>query len=124
MSVRRSVVVCAVASVVSVTAACSKKPEPQFDKDKAPAAEAPKNTEPTPVPTPAPTEPARPATTREPTSPDPIGGKFSLAEATAELPKKGKLLATIETDEGTLECKLFDDKAPITVANFVGLARG
>ncbi|MET0341057.1 MAG: peptidylprolyl isomerase [Polyangiales bacterium] len=121
MTVRRSMIVGALAlSAV----ACSKKTEPQFDKDKAPAAETPKNTEPAAEPTPAPTPPAQPAITREPTSPDPIGGKFSLAEATAELPKKGALHASIETDEGTLDCKLFDDKAPITVANFVGLARG
>jgi cyclophilin family peptidyl-prolyl cis-trans isomerase len=33
-------------------------------------------------------------------------------------------MATIETDLGSLECKMFADKAPITVANFVGLARG
>ena len=33
-------------------------------------------------------------------------------------------MATIETDLGSLDCKLFEDKAPITVANFVGLARG
>src|SRR6185437_14336634 len=34
------------------------------------------------------------------------------------------LVATIDTSMGKLECKLFADKAPITVANFVGLARG
>jgi peptidyl-prolyl cis-trans isomerase A (cyclophilin A) len=28
------------------------------------------------------------------------------------------------TDKGTLKCELWPDKAPITVANFVGLARG
>ncbi len=55
---------------------------------------------------------------------DPLGGKFSLADATAGLPEKGKLTATMKTSKGTLECELFEDKAPITVANFVGLARG
>jgi peptidyl-prolyl cis-trans isomerase A (cyclophilin A) len=61
---------------------------------------------------------------RKPTSPDPLSGKFSLADATAGLPGKGALRATIDTGYGKLECKLFDDKAPNTVANFVGLARG
>jgi peptidyl-prolyl cis-trans isomerase A (cyclophilin A) len=55
---------------------------------------------------------------------DPLGGKFSLADATKDLPKKGAILATIETSMGKLECKLFDDKAPNTVANFIGLATG
>ncbi|MEI9949561.1 MAG: peptidylprolyl isomerase [Pseudomonadota bacterium] len=34
------------------------------------------------------------------------------------------MVAEIETDQGKLICDLYDDKAPITVANFVGLARG
>jgi peptidyl-prolyl cis-trans isomerase A (cyclophilin A) len=34
------------------------------------------------------------------------------------------LVAEIQTDLGTLECELWDEVAPITVANFVGLARG
>jgi peptidyl-prolyl cis-trans isomerase A (cyclophilin A) len=55
---------------------------------------------------------------------DPHGGKFSLEEATVGLPAKGKLVADIETELGKLSCELYDDKAPITVANFVGLARG
>ncbi|MBN2195481.1 MAG: peptidylprolyl isomerase [Polyangiaceae bacterium] len=55
---------------------------------------------------------------------DPAGGTFSLADATAGLSGSGQLLATIETDLGTLDCQLYEDKAPITVANFVGLARG
>jgi peptidyl-prolyl cis-trans isomerase A (cyclophilin A) len=55
---------------------------------------------------------------------DPVGGQFSLAQATLGLPKTGKLTATIDTDLGALKCELFEDKAPITVANFVGLARG
>jgi peptidyl-prolyl cis-trans isomerase A (cyclophilin A) len=49
---------------------------------------------------------------------------FTLADATAGLDGKGPLVATIKTSQGELRCKLFDDKAPITVANFVGLARG
>jgi peptidyl-prolyl cis-trans isomerase A (cyclophilin A) len=55
---------------------------------------------------------------------DPLGGKFTLEDATKGLPKVGKLLAEILTDAGTLKCELYDDKAPNTVANFVGLARG
>ena len=48
-----------------------------------------------------------------------------LAEYTKALPGTGdKLLATIETPLGTLHCELYPDKAPITVANFVGLAIG
>ena len=50
---------------------------------------------------------------------------FTLEEATRGLsPPKGTLHATIVTGFGDLECDLFDDKAPLTVANFVGLARG
>ncbi len=55
---------------------------------------------------------------------DPMGGRFTLAEATRDLLGTGALLATIDTSKGTLTCKLFEDKAPVTVANFVGLATG
>lgn len=55
--------------------------------------------------------------------PDPMNGSFSLAQATAGLTGKGPLVATIKTTKGDLRCKLFADKAPIAVANFVGLAR-
>ncbi len=55
---------------------------------------------------------------------DPLGGKFTLADATAGLEGKGALTATIETSLGKLSCELYADKAPTTVANFIGLARG
>jgi peptidyl-prolyl cis-trans isomerase A (cyclophilin A) len=55
---------------------------------------------------------------------DPLEGKFTLADATAGLAGSGKLFADIETSAGTITCELLDDKAPVTVANFVGLARG
>jgi peptidyl-prolyl cis-trans isomerase A (cyclophilin A) len=55
---------------------------------------------------------------------DPLNGKFSLADATKDLPGKGPIVAKIDTSKGMLQCKLFDDKAPITVANFIGLATG
>ena len=67
---------------------------------------------------------ARPASSVAPSDDDPLKGKWSLAEATAGVPGKGALLATIDTDQGTLVCQLFEDKAPLSVANFVGLARG
>jgi cyclophilin family peptidyl-prolyl cis-trans isomerase len=36
---------------------------------------------------------------------------------------KTQLVAVFETNMGTFECELFEDKAPKTVANFVGLAK-
>ncbi|MBX3199989.1 MAG: peptidylprolyl isomerase [Labilithrix sp.] len=55
---------------------------------------------------------------------DPLNGEFSLTEATKDLKGSGAIVAKIETSKGTLQCKLFDDKAPVTVANFIGLATG
>jgi peptidyl-prolyl cis-trans isomerase A (cyclophilin A) len=60
---------------------------------------------------------------------DPRKGEFSLDEALASDEvladrSKGKLVATFDTTMGKFDCELFEDKAPNTVANFVGLARG
>jgi peptidyl-prolyl cis-trans isomerase A (cyclophilin A) len=60
----------------------------------------------------------------EPTSPDPLHGTFTLEQALEGLPGKGNPVATITTSMGKLTCELYADKAPSTVANFVGLARG
>ncbi len=50
--------------------------------------------------------------------------ELTLAEATAGLPDKGKLVAEIATEQGKITCELFPSSAPRTVASFVGLARG
>jgi peptidyl-prolyl cis-trans isomerase A (cyclophilin A) len=55
---------------------------------------------------------------------DPLHGEFTLKRATRGLKGGGPLVADIRTELGTLRCELFDDRAPVTVANFVGLARG
>jgi peptidyl-prolyl cis-trans isomerase A (cyclophilin A) len=56
---------------------------------------------------------------------DPEMGKFTLEQALAELPDgPGPLRAIFDTDLGTITCELRADKAPKSVANFVGLARG
>jgi peptidyl-prolyl cis-trans isomerase A (cyclophilin A) len=47
-----------------------------------------------------------------------------LAEYTKDIKGSGKLHATIDTSMGAFHCELFGDKAPMTVANFVGLATG
>ena len=47
-----------------------------------------------------------------------------LAAYSKAIKGKGTLIATIATNHGTLHCQLFEDKAPITVANFIGLATG
>ena len=48
-----------------------------------------------------------------------------LAEYTKDIKGSGnKLHATIDTSMGTFHCELFGDKAPMTVANFIGLATG
>lgn len=54
----------------------------------------------------------------------PVGGPIDLKAATEGLEGQGALFADLETEMGKLTCKLFDDKAPKAVANFVGLARG
>jgi peptidyl-prolyl cis-trans isomerase A (cyclophilin A) len=54
---------------------------------------------------------------------DPLGGQFTLADAFAGMPDQNGI-ALIHTEFGTLSCVLFPERAPLTVANFVGLARG
>jgi peptidyl-prolyl cis-trans isomerase A (cyclophilin A) len=73
-------------------------------------------------------DPGAPTITVDPNSAtDPTGGadKFTLAKALDGFPAgTGKLTASIRTEYGYITCALFDDKAPISVANFIGLARG
>jgi peptidyl-prolyl cis-trans isomerase A (cyclophilin A) len=58
-------------------------------------------------------------------SSDPEAGNFTMTEALVDLPSgPGPLRAIIDTDLGSVTCELLPDKAPIGVANFVGLARG
>jgi len=87
----------------------------------APASIPSSSSSPTSVSTPAPTASG---TVVKHEGPDPLNGKFSLADATAGVSGKGPLTATIDTSNGSMSCTLFDDKAPNTVANFIGLARG
>jgi len=68
---------------------------------------------------------AKPVAEVKPTAGDPLQGKFSMEDALKGLPGKGtKVVADVTTSDGKLECELWPDKAPLTVANFVGLARG
>jgi len=61
----------------------------------------------------------------EPTMPDVrTPAPEDLSTYTSDLPGDGPLMATIETSLGVIHCELFDKGAPITVANFIGLARG
>ncbi len=130
-----------VALALSLALGCQKttpEPEPTTQAEQpaaAPAAVTPVATA-TASATPAPVEaaaasaapPPGPRTTpvaSVPVSPDdPLAGKFSLEDATKGLTGTGALYAEIQTELGKLECELYDDKAPITVANFIGLARG
>jgi peptidyl-prolyl cis-trans isomerase A (cyclophilin A) len=54
----------------------------------------------------------------------PATSPVDLKTATEGLPGQGALFADLDTESGKISCKLFDDKAPIAVANFVALARG
>lgn len=109
----------------ALSIACrSKQPEPEPE----PNPEQSKSATATPqklTAKPAPNRAPRPRPAAGRVSPDdPLKGKFSLEDATKGLEGEGKLTATIDTSLGELSCELYDDKAPTTVANFVGLARG
>jgi peptidyl-prolyl cis-trans isomerase A (cyclophilin A) len=81
-------------------------------------------------------DPGKPADTGSTAAPAPSGGAAGndtavrpptaadLATYTKDLSGSGPLTATIDTSLGTFHCELFADKAPMTVANFVGLATG
>ena len=49
---------------------------------------------------------------------------FGLSANASSQEKKGPLYATFKTSMGDIVVQLFEDKAPKTVANFVGLASG
>jgi len=113
--------------LLSLSAACQRKSEPATPTEETLKKEQPKSEEAdtsSTEPKPQPTEPEQAKLVREPTSPDPEKSDFTLKEATEGLPKKGKLVADIETSMGTIHCTFEEKKAPQTVANFVGLARG
>ncbi|MEZ4381470.1 MAG: peptidylprolyl isomerase [Nannocystaceae bacterium] len=55
---------------------------------------------------------------------DPERGEFTLEEALVGVEGGGPLFAEIVTTRGVIRCELFARDAPLTVANFVGLARG
>jgi peptidyl-prolyl cis-trans isomerase A (cyclophilin A) len=115
------------ASFSLVSFGCRADPPPEPEQEERPAIETPEPTKPAdakPTQNAGENRPAAQAPAAPPASGDPLGGKFTLDDAVKGLTGKGSLVAEIQTDLGKLECKLFDDKAPVTVANFVGLARG
>lgn len=109
--IRRVLVVALAALVAACAAVASQSPAGLAAPAKGSAKEAgPPRSGPPPYP--------------RPTSSDPEGGDFTMAEATAGLSGSGPLVATISTTYGDLRCTLHEQQAPVTVANFVGLARG
>jgi peptidyl-prolyl cis-trans isomerase A (cyclophilin A) len=55
---------------------------------------------------------------------DPVDGLFTLEAALEGLGEGDAIIAELETTRGVMRCRLFAEQTPITVANFVGLARG
>jgi len=110
--------------LVLLAFSCS-RPEPPLDKpplgpepgEQAPPPAAPQQKKPPPAADAAPPAASGGSEVRAPTAAD-------LATYTADLEGTGPLTATLETAQGTLHCELFEKAAPVTVANFVGLARG
>ncbi len=101
--------------------ACSTTPEPTPDADpveeKAPEA-TPEET-PAPVAQAVPVSPDSPLTAKAPPAPG------DLARYISDMPGPGPLYATFKLrDLGDIRCELYEKDAPMTVANFVGLARG
>jgi peptidyl-prolyl cis-trans isomerase A (cyclophilin A) len=106
-----------------LAAGCKKEPPPVATEPATPPAPPP------------PAEPAKPAEPTPPANPEvPSAGAEAAkppGDDAADLPDyvkdikgKGPLKAIFDTTNGKLTCELFEKKVPMTVANFVGLARG
>jgi peptidyl-prolyl cis-trans isomerase A (cyclophilin A) len=109
--------------------ACKKKEE--APPAPPPQAQTPPPSEPAkPAEPPPPAEPAKPAEPPPAAEPAKTGDEVrpptaaDLETYTSDIKGKGTLRAVFETSQGKINCELFPDKAPMTVANFVGLARG
>ncbi len=91
------------------TAAKSKDDKPKSFGSSKPGASRPKS---------KPRPPVRPGNgLSAPTADD-------LAKFTEDLDGTGTLMVRFTTNHGAIHCELFEKGAPLTVANFVGLARG
>jgi serine/threonine protein kinase/cyclophilin family peptidyl-prolyl cis-trans isomerase len=121
--------------VVSAIITMAVRPDPKDAIDVARETAGPLPVPPLPAPA-EPEKPTTPAPTEAPQTPpteeSPKSGWSELRppisqdiwEYTNDLKGKGPLRALIETSMGTINCELFAEQAPKTVANFVGLSRG
>jgi peptidyl-prolyl cis-trans isomerase A (cyclophilin A) len=124
---------CTALLLVTLVAGCKKKeetpPPPAPDK---PASGSAGMAKPTDDMKPEPVGKDPGAAAQAPTAGAPAAGgdtvhpptAADLAEYTKDISGSGPLTATIDTSMGAFHCELFADKAPMTVANFVGLATG
>ncbi len=77
-------------------------------------------------------QPSSPPPSAPPATPPAAGGgdevraptAADLAKYTEGLTGNGTLMVKFETTQGEISCELYEKGAPMTVANFVGLARG
>jgi len=123
--------VAAVIGAGTLVAACTSSspatPSPGVEPDAGSAEEDAGPEQPNPLPG-CPLDPGPPAIEVDPSSTqDPTGGadKFTIAQALEGYPEStGVLTALITTEKGTIRCELDEAAAPVSVANFVGLARG
>jgi peptidyl-prolyl cis-trans isomerase A (cyclophilin A) len=129
---------CIAAALMTLVVGCKSKPKdepaPTADKPSGSATGAAKAGGEDMKPEPVAKDPGKPAADPGAAQPPaaPSGGDNTLraptaadlAEYTKDVKGGGALTATIETSLGAFHCALFPDKAPMTVANFVGLATG
>ncbi len=132
---------CTALLLVTLVAGCkSKKPDENPATPDKPSGSASGAAKPADdmKPEPVGKDPGKPAGDTAPSAPPaaPAGGATGndtsvrpptaadLATYTKDLSGNGPLTATIDTSQGTFHCELFADKAPMTVANFIGLATG
>ena len=111
---------CLAILALAATTACKKNAEPAAD---APAAEAPAETDAAQAPAEANAEQA-PADAPGQDAPQGALNTESPQDILSAIEGEGELHAVIVTSMGEIDCKLFEEQTPITVANFVGLANG